>query len=359
MMRILWVGKPPGEGAAGDEIFDRRTIAALRARGHAVTPLHPRRVGRGREALNLLRGVPHYRSWFDSPANRAALAAAAAGHDATIVSWEPHDLLRPPKPALLVPHNVTSRALPALYPGHPLVALLARRARGWERSCYRAGRWSAIAALSARDHAYLAGLPDPPPLLLTRPGMPPAVPLAEDAVLRRELVVSGTFGWAPKRRDLLRFAAEYGPSPDRLPVHGEAWPAEAARLLAPLPLPEGPALAAALRLGIITDRFEAGHKLKTLAHIAGNQIVLSFADVAFDFADIPDHEVFIRRIGAAAEIAGHVAALAAMPAGELRQRFRLFQRRCAERFTWDAVAAALLAALGQPDEATRPMAAAG
>ena len=36
----------------------------------------------------------------------------------------------------------------------------------------------------------------------------------------------------------------------------------------------------ALRIGLITDRFEAGHKLKTLAYVANNQIVLSFAELA-------------------------------------------------------------------------------
>ena len=51
----------------------------------------------------------------------------------------------------------------------------------------------------------------------------------------------------------------------------------------------------ALRIGLITDRFEAGHKLKTLAYVANNRIVLSFAEVGFDFVHIPYHDLFIRK----------------------------------------------------------------
>ena len=104
-----------------------------------------------------------------------------------------------------------------------------------------------------------------------------------------------------------------------------------------LRLPLGtPAIAGdAIRLGLITDRFEAGHKLKTLSYIAQNIIVLSFSDVAQDFRDIPDHLFFIRLLTNVADIAGHVAQLAAVDPSELRARLELFQQRCSVRFYLD------------------------
>ncbi|MBK1658097.1 hypothetical protein [Paracraurococcus ruber] len=358
-MRILWVGKAPEDERAGDEVFDRRTIAALRARGHAVALWHPRRLGRLRQVLNRLRGVPHYRTWFEDAANRSALAAAAAAQDAVIVSWEPLDGLRPsgPVPALLVLHNVTSRSLRSIFPRNPLARILAAGAARWERATYRPDRWAAIATLAKADDAHVRALPARPHTLLTIPGMPPLAPLAPDAMLRAELVVAGTFDWRPKRRDLLRFARDYAALPVRLPVRGEGWPAEIERLLPPLPPPTAEEIADGIRFGIVTDRFEAGHKLKTLAHIAANQVVLSFAEVGADIAEIPDHRFFLRRIATAADIPAHVAELAAMDPALLRQRLAEFKRRCAARFTWDAVAGTLEQALLADRPASAPAAA--
>jgi hypothetical protein len=341
-------GRDRTDGAAGDEVFDRKTIAACRARGHRVDLFHPVPVGKLREAINLLAGVSHYRARFASRSNRAAIRRMAAGYDATICSWEPLDALacglRPP--GLMILHNVTSQSLPALFPQSRLAALGAARARAWERRCYRPAGFSTIAALSKADLAYLAALPDHPPLLLLPPGMPPCVALAEGAVLVPEIVISGTYDWTPKRRDALAFAGEYAAVENRLTVRADGLPEAASRQLRPAPLPSAEACGAALRFGLITDRFVAGHKLKTLAYIADNQIVLSFADVAGDIAHVPDHDFFIRRIGSVGEIASHAAELAAVPAAELRARFLDFQARCAGLFTWDAVAADLLAAAG-------------
>lgn len=357
-MRILWVGKAPEDGRAGDEVFDRRTIAALRARGHAVTLWHPRRLGRLRQTLNRLRGVPHYRTWFEDTANRSALAAATAAQDAVIVSWEPLDGLRPPgpAPALLILHNVTSRSLRSIFPRHPLARMLAAGAAHWERATYRPECWAAIATLTRPDQAHVRTLPGRPDTLLTIPGMPPLAPLAPDAVLCPELVVAGTFDWRPKRRDLLCFAREHAALPARLPVRGEGWPTEVERLLTPLPPPTAEDTASGIRFGIVTDRFEAGHKLKTLAHIAANQVVLSFAEVGADLAEIPDHRFFLRRIATAADIPGHVAELAALDPAQLRDRLAAFKRRCAARFTWDAVAGTLEHALLARRPATIPSA---
>ena len=345
-MRILWIGKRPTDGHAGDEVFDRRTIAAVRARGAEIDLFHPEPVGRIGLAGNLARGLPYYRARFTAATNIRAIREKARGADATVCSWEPFDaLVRSLSPApVLILHNITSRALPALFPGQALVNLLARQARYWERTRYRQETTTAIAALSRRDLDYLAALPGKPRPILLPPGMPPCAPLDRKARVVPELVISGTYKWVPKRRDILAFAQAYHTLPDRLPIRADALPAEAVRLLQPAPLLAD----AALRFGLITDRFESGHKLKTLAYIAANQIVLSFADVAFDFAHIPDHNLFIRRVHHVRDLAGHIATLSAFPPETLRQRFLDFQSACAAAFTWDAVAETLLQAIAAP-----------
>jgi hypothetical protein len=343
-MRVLWVGKKPTDGGAGDEIFDRKTIAALRASGHSVDRFHPSPVERPRAVMNLIAGLPHYRTRFTSESNRSAIRRLHQGYDMTVCSWEPFDALCRglSPPCTLILHNVTSRSLPAIFPESRLAGLAALRARKWERQCYRPENFATVAALSRRDLAYLRTLDNAPDLLLLPPGMPACITLAHDAVLVNELVISGTFDWTPKRRDILAFARDYEAVADRVMIRADGLPAEAMQRLRPLPTPSAMDNASALRFGLIADRFEAGHKLKTMAYIAANQIVLSFADIGFDFAHIPDHAFFIRKIDTVAEIAAHAAALSSVPAALLRARFLAFQQACAQSFTWDAVAATLL-----------------
>ena len=349
-MRILWLGKAAAKGDAGDEVFDRKTIAALRAKGHDVTTLHPSRVSKWREAANLLRGVPHYRARFASSANRRMLRQSGSDFDLTICSWEPLDTFVPilPHPAILIAHNITSLALPALFPGRRWAWLAAYGAAAWEHRVYQRRYLVALATLSRHDQAYVDALPGAPPSLLTIPGMPPIIPLADDARLRQELVLLGTYDWIPKRRDVNRFMQEYASMTEQAPLFASPLPAGVT--CGPLVNPPLPDQAAgdAIRFGVITDRFIAGHKLKTLAYIAQNQIVLSFADVQADFVQIPDHDLFLRSLDSAAAIPRHMAEIAALDPVMLRGRFLAFQRRCAECFTWDAVAARLLEAANGP-----------
>ena len=349
--RILWVGKSPTNGMTGDEVYDRKTLAACRAQGCDVHVYYPVPVSRLREAAVLATGVlPYQRTRFATKHNRHAILEQSRKVDAVICSWEPHDALvrRLSPPSILITHNVASRALPALFPNNMLATLAAARAGAWERRWYRSGHFAAIGALSRRDFAYLDGITDRPELLLLPPGMPPCIELRRDAGFTKEIVISGTFGWPPKHRDIMRFAREYAAVVPRLPIRADGLPPEAMTLLQPsgVPLSDD-----ALRIGLITDRFEAGHKLKTLAYVANNQIVLSFAEVGFDFVHIPDHDLFIRKLESVADIAAHVSAIADLPAADLRERFVRFQHACARYFTWDAVARKLLEAADTAIEA--------
>jgi hypothetical protein len=338
-MRILWIGKRPGDGGSGDEIFDRRTLAALRAEGAEVTTVHPEPHHRFYEAATLFSGLlPYQRGRFLSRANRTAIIAACHHADVVICSWEPLDALAVdlPVPTILIVHNIASTALRSIHGATLTARFLAGRSAHWERRWYRRPHFGSIAVLSRRDLAYVTGLPEAPPVMLTPPGMPPSTPLAPGAAIVPELVISGTFDWPPKRRDIVAFAHDYAALPRPRPlVRANGVPPG---LLATDPLVDD----GFIRFGVITDRFTAGHKLKTLAYIARNQIVLSFAEVGFDFAHIPDAELFIRRLDTVAAINECIELIRSIASEELSARFARFQAACARAFTWANVARALL-----------------
>jgi hypothetical protein len=357
---ILWIGKSPTNGGtSGEEVFDARAIAALRTMDCYLDVFHPQPVSRAWEAALLSVGaLPYPRTRYSTRKTTQLIRAMSCDYDVIICSWEPFDALvrHLPRPTILIVHNVYSQGLPAIYPGSLLARLGAARAATWERRWYRASRFAAIAALSRADLAYLGNIPDAPTLLWTPPGMPPCIELDPQAELIEEIVLSGTYGWPPKQRDADLFVRDYAALDARLPVRADmsgaardGW--ETIRQLDPLPLPTAAENRQGVRIGLITDRFQSGHKLKTLAYLASNQIVLSFANIGFDFRHIPDHELFVRRIGRVSEINSHVRALSAIP--DLGDRFGRFKTACARQFTWDGLARSLLAAIPVPHQDPR------
>jgi hypothetical protein len=346
-MRILWVGKASWNSSAGDEVYDRKLTSCIRARGHTVIEVHPLRVSQSRSLVNLsIRHIPHYRSWYDSDDNYAALKSASDGCDAALVSWEPFDKLAYSLtiPTIPILHNITSNSLPAFLP-HSLVArMLAWHAKRWEDICYSSSKFMAIACLSLTDMTNLERRFPGIKFLHCPPGAPPAIPLSDAATVRPELVITGTYGWRAKRRDALRFAREYATVAPRVEVFADALPDEATRKLSPHPIVKDPT-GLSIRFGLITDRFTAGHKLKTTEYIAENCIVLTFADIEKDFHDIPDREFFIRKLTHASEIRAHLAEVNEVDCRELRSRLSEFKRRCLNRFDWQTTTDSLLAAL--------------
>lgn len=338
-------GQALGSGQAGDEVYDREIVAALRHAGASVDRIAPERVSRAGAIAGLLAGVPHQRNWYASRRNVRRLRAAAEDADLVFCSWEPLDRLAAVirRPVIPILHNITSRALPALYPGRPDARLLAWRAARWERQAYRSRHFPGIAVLARQDAEFVAGLPGAPPIFYAPPGMPRPVPLSDTATFRPEIVLSGTYDWAPKHRDILAFARDYARLPSVWPVHADALPGGAAALLGPRPFAAKDS-GAGMRIGIIPDRFQAGHKLKTTFYLAHNALVLSYADVSADFAGLPDASFFIRRVWTASEIAGAMTELSAMEPAGLRARFEGFKAACAARFSWARSAATLLEA---------------
>ena len=346
-MRVTWVGKAASDdGEAGDEVFDRRTVAAIETAGHRVTQVAVTPLPRAAASLNLVRGVPVYRARYASAGHRAiARAVGETRPDVVICSWEPLDILVPllPAPVILIAHNVTSAALTAIFPHSPTARLAARRALAWERGLYRSDRLAAIAVLSVADHRSISRLASPPEILLTIPGMPPARSLVGDATIRREIHLEGTYDWRPKRRDLHRFAVEWSRAPDRWPVIAAGLPAEAAGLLRPR-RHEPERNAGALTFGLVTDRFAAGHKLKTLAYVAQNRIVLSYAPIKGDFRDVPEADLFLHEVSSCDEVDGIASRLASLEPAALSDRWRRFQDHCARSFSWARVAETLMSA---------------
>ncbi len=355
-MRIVWVSRA-GTGAEdqGDNVYDRKMCAAL-AGGHEIEPLATARLGRARQLVGAAvhLSAPETFVFGGAEAARIAEAVTVGRADAVVFSHEHLDrlaaqvrrLLGPGAPAFLtIRHNVTSDAMRHILadagPAADAYALLARRQ---ERAALAGPLFEGIVALSHRDRALLAGISGRKDIALAMPGAPPAAPLAPDARIAREVVLTGTYGWFPKARDLRRFIAEATPA-----VLGDvALTAEASVFGADAPpglrIVDG-GRGDALRFGVITDRFTAGHKLKTAAYIVQNCIVLTYADVAGDFSFSPAAAQFIRRIAHARDIAPIVDKFSVQPADALCAAFAAFKAEVAAALTWTGQAAEIEAAI--------------
>jgi hypothetical protein len=347
-VKILWIGQQPYNEGAGEEVVDRKLKAELRALGHQIDDFYPQPVSRVRELINLsVRRQPYYRARFESAVSLAFVRNIPRTYDAAVVSWEPFDrlALESPIPVVLLLHNITSSAIRSVFPTNLLARYLARRSDLWEHRAYKSRRLSAIATLSLADQRYVASIAGETPVLYTPPGMPPVTELSADARFVPELFVSGTYGWFPKRRDVLAFAHEYAACAEKLPVVADDLPPRAQTLVRPYANKLADT-SSSIRLGLITDRFESGHKLKTAYYLANNAIVLSYANVGRDFEHIPDHGFFVRRISSASDIARHAAEVQAVEPARLRERLVAFKQRCQEKFSWQRSASVLAQALG-------------
>jgi hypothetical protein len=319
-------------------------IGAIRGLGIDVVHVAPQPTTRLQQGWGLLKGWPHNRALYNTFDNRTRIAAAAIGCDAAIISWEPFDCFVPvlDLPLIAVLHNITSQSLASARPESMSAALFACMARSWEKKCYsRRGRLIAVAALSRADEKLVREVRNGP-VLYTPPGMPPRMPLDMSAVFTAELTIEGTYDWWPKRRDLALFVREYTAAGRPFPVRADNLPSSAMQGLQPVPLDDA---SVAVRVGLITDRFKSGFKLKSTSYIAKNCIVLSYADIVEDFSSIADHELFVRRIRHAGEIQRHLDDIRRISSPDLVSRFEAFKMNCARLFSWRQSAERLVAPL--------------
>jgi hypothetical protein len=353
-MRVRWVQKAKGSSAAGEDIYDLKMVNALLKRGVDVEAIQIPRVPKSRELLNLLSGSPYYRAKYFCDANIEAFRHGAAQDAATVCSWEPLDQLAFASGLKIIPilHNVTSQALRSMYPGNPATAFLANRAASWERRAYRSPTFPFIGVLSRDDAARLSSIVGQDRILYLPPGLPPTLPLATTADVTRELLVLGTFGWRPKRRDIMRMTAEHGSLAGRWSIFADELPEPAQSILRARPATEAD-MSASIRIGVVTDRFSAGHKLKVGSYIASNAAVASYADVRSEYRGIEDSDLFIWKIDHLSDVERMFGALAALGREQLRERWLGFQRRCQDLLSWDRSAGTLLRALTEMESITK------
>lgn len=96
-----------------------------------------------------------------------------------------------------------------------------------------------------------------------------------------------------------------------------------------------------LRIGVIPDRFVAGHKLKAGFYISHNAIVLSYADIREEFTGLPHAEDFVRFVTGPEDLQATLKDFAARDSAALRDAFASFRAACVERFSWQKVSTML------------------
>lgn len=344
-LRVLFVHRANEDPAGGDAIYETRMLAALRESMDVEVVPAARRTKWARLAGSARHfALPDQTAFGGESELKAIARGIEQGCDVVVFSHEYLDLLaqrvKPLARARGVPfvsirHNVTSDMLRSYLEGSPAGAVARTLWRMQETRALKPGLYQGVAVLSQRDQALAREISGREEVTIAAPGAPKATPLADDAPLARDLVIGGSFGWFAKRRDIVRFTDDFArlPSPPgRIVAEAGVPPELAARLGA---VSAGACdFGGAIRFGVITDRFTAGHKLKTSAYLQNNCIVLTFADVAGDFAFDPRHRDFIVRVSSVEDIGPAMDRLAAMPIAALRTEFSGFKAAVGAELAW-------------------------
>jgi hypothetical protein len=351
MTRCLFVRPAASrEAMGGDEVVYRKTSAFIAARMEVeILELEP--VGRGRQLLSVLGGRPPETTRYLSAGNAGRLTERLAGHafDAVVFNHEATFPLSakvtdPKIRRVLYSHNTHS--LVAATDPSRLGRLMRPLATAFERRWY-GDPGARLVCISQGDVAGLraAGVRRQD-ILVAPPGAPPSNPLAPGAGVIGEAILTGSYGWWRKRRDLKAFAE--GPS---LPLPVLATDPLALEILGSQGRATTDAAvdwSAGLRFGLITDRFQGGFKLKSTEYVAKNCVVISFCDLSAEFEGLPFAGEFVRGVKTKAQAAAVIAAMLKEPAPALVERFRQFQAACLERYGWDRCLAPLAEAIQGP-----------
>lgn len=344
-MNILWVCRRVTNDNGGDAVFDRKLVAGL-SREHRVDVVD---VGKNSLRDRLVRigsaRIPPDRAGFGGPGDVQALRSKLSTGDyaALVISHEHLDYLvrelgpiaeQRGLPVFVVHHNVTSWLMRGVLP-LPFSRLVEGAYRVYERHALRSPLIRKPFVLSLHDRKLLEEITGRRDVGVVMPGAPSALALADDAVVQPELVMLGSYDWFPKRWSLREFSAEWREcaSPPA-PIYADGGvPADVREELGIRPI-ESLDLSAAIRFGVLTDRFQAGHKLKTAAYLMNNCIVLSFAEVIDDFRFSPHADLFIRRIAHVQDIPPLLRELRAITPEALRTRLVEFKASVAEQLSW-------------------------
>jgi hypothetical protein len=333
----------PGAGN-GDNVMHAKVLQRLSADMDVkvVTLGVAGRLGR---LLNLFRSMPPEIARHIAAGNDALVRAGVRAHAPDVICLF-NETTFPAAPVakasgagvVLYPHNVHSRIADT----HKTIAtpLFAHATRRFERRYYGDPDISLV-CISKADADYLArngvraGVP------VAAPGAPPSVPLAPGARVEAALLLTGAYGWWRKRRDIRAFAAE----PADPAVACYASPGATRYVDIPGARDaEGLDFAAAIRFGVITDRFAGGFKLKSTEYVALNCAILSFCDIFEDFEGLPHAREFVRQVKSRAE-AETIAKTMAADSDAVAPRFAAFKAACLERFDWSRTLEPLEAAV--------------
>jgi Glycosyltransferase Family 4 len=168
--------------------------------------------------------------------------------------------------------------------------------------------------------------------IVAPPGAPPEIALRPGARPEAALVITGSYQWWRKGRDLRRFAAE--PVDPLVPV--PCFVSDDAASCASIVGSRSASnldWAGAIRVGVLTDRFVGGFKLKSTEYVARNCAVVSFADIFEEFSGIPHAAEFVRIVGSRAEAEDVAKELAARD-DDVVDRFLEFKAACLSHFDW-------------------------
>jgi len=352
--RVLFVHRANEDPAGGDAIYETRMLAALRESMDVDVVAAGRRSKWERLAGSARHlALPDQTAFGGETELSEILRGIEKGCDVVVFSHEYLDLLarrvkaRAGRVAFVsIRHNVTSDMLRSYLEGSPAGGVARALWRIQERRALKRGLYEGLAVLSHRDQALVREIAGRDDVVIAAPGAPKATPLLPDAPLVRDLVIGGSFGWFAKRRDIIRFAEDYAQlaqKPGRV-VAERGVPPELAAQMGAAPAQDCD-FSAALRFGVITDRFTAGHKLKTSAYLQSNCIVLSFADVAHDFGFDARHGAFIVRLTSVDDIGPAINRLSEAPIAALRRDFNAFKAAAAQELAWSRQAENLVGLL--------------
>lgn len=344
---LLWVGKAPLHGAAagGDEIYDRKSTGIL-ARSSPITFLHISKQTHRAQATGLIRGLPHPRFKYFSREVVDRFQLAIESHDRTVISWESFDYLAltTTRPVTLILHNVMSDALIQIFPNNPIAAIASQHSLHWERRIYRRPNVKLI-VLSQRDRELIGAIAPDADISIASPGAPPAASLANKRFIP-EVVISGSYDWLPKRRDLLKIANQVAVLERPADHYSTAF-----RYDQPLPASvSNTPLAAiasrirsdeysnALRIGLIPDTFLGGFKLKATFYVAMNCIIASFVDIRSEFDGLPHSNEFVHYITSMEQLSELARSMNDLQDAAMFVRWQKFRSACINRFSWENTA---------------------
>jgi hypothetical protein len=335
--RALYVvRRPKAAPQAGDQVHVRKMVPWLQARLD-LNVLELGEVERPRRLINLMHGWPFEMTGLWSPENRRLLRDAIATHRPDYVYLINEALFpfaRDITDAHVVLFAMNSISSLAVTDPSPSVRLMAPLARAYEDRYFKPRERQTLTLVSRADARWLRqrfATAERFPIAV--PGALPSAPLDDDAEVRREILIAGSYDWWRKRRDLQDFARH----DLRAPIL--VTDSRAAQVLGSLARQiDLKALDTrhALRFGVVTDRFLGGFKLKSLEYVANNAMVLSRSDIRPDFEGLPDAPLFVRYTPEVADVGAAIDTITAIPPTELIARFKRFQAACGERFAWEA-----------------------